>query len=188
MLLLLLEKNERDEVDDENNRYDECSGHENGLLVGVGFLRVVQDDVVREHGAEAEELGVERRHDGRQNSGRDKSYDKRVRDEFSDHHGEDDGRVGACWDLSGGPDSDEDAGNPDDGDTDGVGDDGELEALCALGSEPVLEEVGEHADAERDEHVGEKGELGDAYFSIDRSDLVAVFRLFNGLGNSAEFI
>jgi len=58
-LFFLSEEDEGDEVDDDDDTDDESSSDEEGLFIGVGFFRAVEDDVIGEHGAEAEELGVE---------------------------------------------------------------------------------------------------------------------------------
>ena len=187
-LLFLSEENEGNEVNDDDDTDDKASRHEESLLIGVGFFGVVEDDVVGEHGAEAEELGVERGHDSGEDAGGDESDDERVCYKFCDHDGENGTGVSAGGKLTSGPDTDEDTGDPDDGDTDGMGDDGELEAFGAFRGEPVLEEMGKHAHAKWDEHVGEEGELRDSGFAIDGSDFVAVFGLFHGCGNSAEFV
>ena len=64
---------------------DETASHEEGLFVGVFFFGIVKDDVVGEHGAEAEELGVERGHDGREDAGGDESDDEGISDELGNH-------------------------------------------------------------------------------------------------------
>ena len=92
--------------------------------------------------------------------------------------------------MSGSPDADEDTGNPDDHDADGMGDDRELKALGAFSSEPVLKEVGEHAHAERDEHVGEENPLGDPDFLSggalgEGADFMGIAGLFDGGTDSA---
>jgi len=99
-------------------------------------------------------LGIERGHDGGKDTGSHKPNDDGVCDKFPHHDGEDGGGVGASGNLTGGPNSDEDARDPNDHDADGVGDDGELETFGAFRGEPVLEEVGEHSYAEGNEHVG----------------------------------
>ena len=58
--------------------------------------------------------------------------------------------------------SDENTRNPDDHDAKRVGDHRQAEGFGTAGGQPVLEQVGKHSDAERDEHVGEEGELMEA--------------------------
>jgi len=69
-----------------------------------------------------------------------------------------------------------------------VGYDGELEALGAFGGEPVLEEVGEHPDTERDEHIGKEGPFRGPDFASfgEGADRVGVLGFVDGSFESAE--
>ena len=73
-----------EDVDEDHDADDEATGDHEGLFVGVSLLCIVKDDVVGEHRSETEELGVERRHDGGENSGSDESDHDGVFHEHAD--------------------------------------------------------------------------------------------------------
>ena len=69
-----------------------------------------------------------------------------------------------------------------------MGHHGEFEGLGALGREPMLKEVREHAHAERDEHVGEKGERRDADLAARGSHEVGVVGFFDRATEAPELV
>ena len=77
---------------------------------------------------------------------------------------------------------------PNDGNANRMGNHGEFETFRTFGGEPVLEEVGEHSHAERDEHVGEESELRKPDVSALRAHLVGVLGLLDGRTHSSELV
>ena len=130
---------------------------------------IVCHDVVGENASDAQELRVEAGHNGRQNPGGQQAADQRV-GQFANHDGQhgvgireirrDDRPTTDHRGRS--PNADQYTRHPYNHNHDRVGDYRQAKTRCGLCRHPVLEEMGEHAHAERDENVGEKMQLRDA--------------------------
>ena len=117
----------------------------------------MHDNVVREDRSEAKELTVERRHDRREDAGREESAENGPACDFTRK-----GRIALGLAATGGgmrtrsvvgPNTDQHARHPDDHDEDRMGDDRQLEAPRTLCGQPVLKKVRKHSDRQRNQQI-----------------------------------
>ena len=137
------------QISNGDDEYDESTCDPDLLFFGESILtRVVSEDVVLKHRPHAQELAVERRHNGGQNPSRQKPREEVLSLCF---HKKRQYRIRIArqwrsrWDkLCCGPNTDQHTWHPNNHDENGVSHDWQLEAIGTLGRQPVLEDVREH--------------------------------------------